>query len=252
MPDHDVYARFYDAEYGDEMDDLALYVGFAERMGGPVLELACGTGRLLIPLAKAGYEMTGVDISADMLQRAREKATLAGVLDRITLIQGDIRTFEAPREYSMAFVAVSSFMVFTTTRAIMDALRNVRKHLRSGGIFVIDLFNPDPRLLLEGDGRLILQKEWREGDGTLVQKFVVRRTDFATQIQRVEFVYDLTHPNGCLERLVHPVELRYLWRNEGELLLERAGYVVEAVYGSYDLEPYEDGSPSLIFVARAA
>ncbi len=251
MSDTDVYARFYDAEYGDDLDDLALYMGFAGRTGGPILELACGTGRLLLPLAEAGYDVTGVDISAEMLRRAREKAEKAKLLGRVTLIHGDVRTFESPRKHAMAFVAVSSFMVFTDNEAILDALGNIRRHLRPGGLLIIDLFNPDPRLLLDGDGRMILQKEWREEDGTLVQKFVIRRTDFATQIQRIEFVYDLVHPNGRLERFVHPVTLRYLWRNEGELLLEEAGFAVEAVYGSYELDPYEDGSPSLIFVARS-
>ncbi len=246
-----MYARFYDAEYGDELDDLALYMGFAGRTGGPILELACGTGRLLLPLAEAGYHVTGVDISEEMLRRARKKAEDGGLLDRVTLIQGDMRTFQAPQKYAMAFVAVSSFMVLTTNQAILDTLENVRRHLHPGGLFVIDLFNPDPRLLAEGDGRMVLLKEWREEDGTLVQKFVIRRTDFATQIQHIEFVYDLTHPDGRLERFVYPVALRYLWRNEGELLLEKAGFEVEAVYGSYDLDPHEDGAPNLIFVARS-
>ena len=82
-------ARFFDADYAGYLDDLPLLEAYAQRTGSPLLELGCGTGRLLIPLAEAGYRVTGVDLSPEMLRIARAKAEAAGVAESVTLIEGD-------------------------------------------------------------------------------------------------------------------------------------------------------------------
>ncbi len=246
-----VYAEFYDLEYGDFLDDLAMYVGFAARTGGPILELGCGTGRLLVPLAKEGYEVTGVDISAKMLERAREKAIAAGVSEKVELIEGDVRTFSAAREYPLAISAVSSFMALDSLEKQISGLVNVRRAMRPGGILILDLFNPNPSILLKGDGRVIFDGEWELDDGSTVQKYVVRTTYAHSQVHEILYLYDVLKPDGRIERHRVPVRLKYIYEPEGRLMLEKAGYGVEEVYGSYELEPFDDYSPSLIFVARA-
>ncbi len=248
----DVYAKFYDLRYGDFLDDLPMYTGFAARTGGPILELGCGTGRLLIPLAKEGYDVTGVDISTEMLKIAREKAAKASVQEKVELIEGDVRTFSTTKEYPLALSAVSSFMALDSLEKQIAGLENVRKAMRPGGLLILDLFNPNPSVLLEGDGRVNFVGEWELEDGSVVQEFSIRTTHASSQIHEITYLYDVLKPDGSIDRHRTQVRLKYIGEPEGRLLLERTGYKVEAVYGSYELDPFDDYSPSMIFVARAA
>ena len=249
--DFDRFARFYDSDYEFFQADIPLYLGFAERTGGPLLELACGTGRLLQPLAEAGYQITGVDISSAMLERARQRLDSAGLSDRVSLVQADMRDFELPDRYALAFIGINSFMHLETTVDQRQALRCWREHLRPGGLLVIDLFNPTLPAFLEADGRLILQKQWQDPEtGATVIKQFARTLDVVNQTLYVTFIYDELFPDGTVRRTLAPFTMRYLWRPEADLLLKASGYKLEAVYGSYDLEPLTDESDRMILVAR--
>lgn len=253
MADFDRFARFYDLDYEPFQDDVALYLGFAERTGGPLLELGCGTGRLALPLAEAGFEVTGVDMSPRMLDVARAKVEAAGLGDRITLLEADMRDVQLPQQYRLAFIAINSFMHLTTTEDQMAALQTWRRLLLPGGLLVIDVDNPDPRHLLEADGRLDLQGRWFDPEtGATVLKHMSRTLDAARQLQHVLFIYDEVFPDGQMRRTLAPFQARYLYRFEGELLLDKAGFTPERVYGSYDLDPYGSDSERMIFVARRA
>lgn len=251
MADFDRFARFYDLDYEPFQDDVALYLGFAERTGGPLLELGCGTGRLALPLAEAGFEVTGVDMSPRMLDVARAKVEAAGLGDRITLLEADMRDVQLPQQYRLAFIAINSFMHLTTTEDQMAALQTWRRLLLPGGLLVIDVDNPDPRHLLEADGRLDLQGRWFDPEtGATVLKHMSRTLDAARQLQHVLFIYDEVFPDGQMRRTLAPFQARYLYRFEGELLLDKAGFALEQVYGSYDLDPYASESDRMVFVAR--
>jgi len=249
--DFDRFATFYDDDYGAFEDDVALYLNFAQRTGDPVLEVACGTGRVLIPLAQTGYRVTGVDISGAMLAVAQEKARRAGVADRVTLVQADALTMSLGQRFPLAFVAANSFMHHVTLEEQREALATLCRHLRPGGLLILDLFNPDIRSLLEADGRVELVKSWEEGEtGATVMKFLRRLASPTAQRLDVTFIYDRVHADGRVERTIAPFSLRYLWPGEVRLLLESAGYEVEALYGTYDLDPIDDGAPRIIAVAR--
>ncbi len=251
MADFDRFARFYDLDYEPFQDDVVLYQGFAEMTGGPLLELGCGTGRLLLPLARAGFAVTGVDMSAKMLEVAREKVALSGLADRIQLVQADMRRPDLPQKYRMAFIAINSFMHLTTIEDQLEALRAWHKLLLPGGLLIIDVDNPNPQHLLDADGRLELQTRWFDPDtGATVLKQISRTVDTARQLQHVMFIYDEVFPDGSTRRTLAPFQARYLYRFEGELLLDKAGFTPEHVYGSYDLDSYESDSERMIFVAR--
>ncbi|HSN76874.1 MAG TPA: methyltransferase domain-containing protein [Anaerolineae bacterium] len=251
MADFDRFARFYDLDYEPFQDDVALYLGFAERTGGPLLELGCGTGRLLLPLARAGYAITGVDMSPRMLEVAQAKVDAAGLGDRITLVQADMRQVELAQQYRLAFIAINSFMHLLTMEDQIQALRTWRNLLLPGGLLIIDVFNPHPQGLLEADGRIDLNGHWFDpATGAVVLKQTSRTLDDARQLQHVMFIYDEVFPDGQLRRTLAPFQARYLHRFEGELLLDKAGFTPEQVYGSYDLDPYGSESERMIFVAR--
>jgi SAM-dependent methyltransferase len=244
-------ARFYDADYTDVTEDIALYLGFAQRAGDPILELGCGTGRLLAPLARDGHQVAGLDASPAMLARAEKNLTAAGLRDDVRLVQADMRDFRLPDTYRLAFIALNSFMHLETQADQLRALRCWRRHLSPGGTLVVDLFCPDLASLLESDGRLVEAKHWTDAEtGATVQKLYTRSVDLATQTISITFVYDETLPDGALRRTVAPFKMRYLWRYEAELLLDKAGYALEDLYGSYYLEPFSSSSARMILVAR--
>ncbi len=251
MADFDRLARFYDSEYGEFDADVPMYQAFAERTGSPVLELACGTGRILLPLAKAGIHITGLDISRAMLEIARQKVAMAGVDDRVRLLQADMRDFALDQQFHMAFCAINSFMHLETQADQLAALRCWRRHLRPGGLLILDLFPPDPEELANDDGRLIVQRIWKEPDtGATMIKQYTRQVNLAEQTLHVHFLYDEILPDGTTCRTIVPFVMRYLGRFEAELLLDKAGYLVEAVYGSWGLDTFESGSERMILVAR--
>jgi SAM-dependent methyltransferase len=246
------YARFYDLDYADLDADLELIGQFALRCGSPILELACGTGRALLPLARAGYQVTGVDISAAMLEVAQRKIAEEGFGSRITLVHQDLRTLALEQRFAMAFVAVNSFMHLLTLQDQLAALERFRQHLCPGGLLLLDLFNPDPdRLLEEGSGQVFLDKIMFDPDtGHRLMKFCTRTVDMGTQISHVTFIVDELDAEGHVLRTLFPFSMRFLYRSELELLLQRAGFEIEAIYGSYELDEFNGDSERMIAVAR--
>ena len=122
-------AEFYEWEHRDFRDDVPLYLGFAGSVPGAILDAGCGTGRLLIPLAKAGYAVTGVDRSADMLRLARANLAREGMTGDVGLLQGDLRTMDLGRRFTMALVALGSFNHLLTMEDQRAALGRLAAHL---------------------------------------------------------------------------------------------------------------------------
>jgi SAM-dependent methyltransferase len=246
---YDPFARYYDADFRDYQDDVPFLREIARRTGGPILELMCGTGRVLLPLAEAGFTLTGVDISPAMLEIARANLTEAELLEQVTLLEGDIRDIPLPADsFALAFVAVNSFMHLEEVRDQLAALANARRALTRRGLLVLDLFNPDPTEIAREDNRLVLDREYVL-DGRHVQKFVAIDSDAARQVSRVTYLYDETDAAGALTRRAMRFSMRWFYRYEIEHLLARAGFALRNVYGSYDLDEYGLGSPRMIVVA---
>jgi ubiquinone/menaquinone biosynthesis C-methylase UbiE len=250
MNTYDPFARYYDADFRGYTEDVPFYREMSRRMGGPILELMCGTGRVLIPLAEAGHPITGVDISPAMLAIARQHLDDAGL--SANLIEGDVRSVSLPEQaYGMAFVAVNSFMHLETVRDQIATLETARRALTRRGTLVIDLFNPDPIEISREDNRLVLDRFY-EIDGRQVQKFVAIDSDAATQTSHVTYLYDETDETGHVYRRTMRFVMRWFYRYEIEHLLARAGFTLRAVYGTYDLDEYITGSPRMIVVASPA
>jgi SAM-dependent methyltransferase len=251
LDDMDRIARFFDADYADYTDDLPLVQAYAQRTGGPLLELGCGTGRLLVPLAHAGYDVTGVDLSREMLRAARTRVEAAGVADRVTLVHGDYGDAPLAGPYRLAFVMMNTFLHLTTIAQQVRALRHWREHLAPGGLLLIDVFNPDVAQLAGLDGRIEWDHTWTDPlTGATVMKFLMRTVDLAEQRIHVNLIYDEIAADGQVRRTVAQYDQRYLWRFEAELLLDKSGYALEAVYGDRSLGPFDSNSDTMILVAR--
>lgn len=250
MSDYTPFARLYDLFYDGLTEDIDMYRGFAERAGGRVLEIGCGTGRVAIPLAQAGHAVTGVDRSRAMLDLARQKAQAAGVSDRLTFVEADMRGFDLNARFDLAIVPINTFMHNATLDDQLGALSSLRRHLTAQGLLVIDLFNPDPNG--PDDRRLLLQRVRPGAAGQPILQFTTRALDWENQISSVTFIVDEPDERGYIRRTAFPFDMRFLFRNEAELLLRQTGFALENVYGSYDLDAFGEGSSKMILVARPA
>ena len=257
--DNPFIAEFYDSVVPyRERQDVNFFVEMAQRSGGPVLELGSGTGRVLIPTAKSGIEIVGLDASPLMLSVCREKLSLNSndVRSKVTsLVQGDMRDFELGRKFRLVTIPFRPFQHLLTVEDQMSCLENVHKHLVDGGKLVLDLFNPSLPLLAE---ERYLQEHGEEPEFTTADgRKVVRRArvvsrDYFNQITQNEMTYYVTHPDAREEQFVHRFPMRYLFKFEVEHLLARCGFGVEAVYADYDKSPYGSKYPGeLIFVAQS-
>lgn len=248
----DRLARFYDWEHAGYDADVALYLDYARRTGGPILEVACGTGRLLAPLLDLGEEVVGVDSSGPMLERARASLARAGLLRRATLHGADVRTLELGRRFRLAIFGLDSFGLLISPADQLAALRRIRHHLEPNGLLVLDLSNGNGRGA-EPTDELVLQSEGPDPEtGRFLSKWTARSTDHAEQVDRFTYFYDELFDDGTIRRTVARLDLRYFGRFELELLLDAAGLAVETMFGSYDLAPFSAGCDRLIAVASRA
>jgi SAM-dependent methyltransferase len=245
------YAGFYDRDYAGVDDDLFMIRQFAARCGSPILELACGTGRVLLPLARDGYRLVGVDVSPAMLEVARHRVARERLEGRVTLLEQDMRALNLDRSFALTVIALNSFCHLLSTDDQLAALASVHQHLAPGGLLLLDLFNPDLGHLLDARNQITLDKTWTEPDsGRRVMKMCSQSVDLSEQVIHVTLLLDEIDGQGQVQRTIFPFDMRYLFRHELELLLRHAGFEVEAIYGSYDLDEFHAGSERMIAVAR--
>lgn len=247
---YDTIAPFYDAEHAQFGEDLDMYQNYAELSGGRILELACGSGRVLLPLAQAGYEVTGVDTSDAMLQIARQALTTAGVAQRATLVQQDMRTLKLEQKFRLAFVALGSFAHLTTRKEQREALAAIAAHLSRGATFILDISNADARYMEELSGQVLHQGTWQQEDGSMLTHFVSPASSTNRHLLELTHFYERHKQGGPVQRTVVTTHLYLFERGEMELLLEEAGFVVQGVYGNYDFSPFELETPRMVFHAQ--
>ena len=251
MNDYDLIAPFYDSEHAQFDEDVDLYRNFAELCSGSLLELACGSGRLLLPLAREGHTLTGVDTSERMLALAQTRLQEEHTASRVTLVQQDMCALRLPEKYSLAFIALGSFAHLTTRKAQQEALAAARAHVTKGGTFIVDISNTDARYMEQMSGQLLLQGTWRREDGSLLTHMVSPASSHTQHLLELTHFYDQHVQGGPINRTLVTTHLYLFERSEMELLLEQAGFVVKDVYGDYDLGPYTLESQRMIFIAEA-
>lgn len=251
MSDYDSIAPFYDIEHARFDEDLDMYRNFAELCGGKILELACGSGRLLLPLAREGYTLTGVDTSAAMLDLARQELERAGIASRCQLVQQDMCILQLPDKFRLAMIALGSFGHVITRRQQQQALAAIRHHLSMGATFILDISNEDARYMEHLSGQMLHQGTWQQEDGSYVTHFLSPASANTQHLLDLTHFYDVHRQGAPVQRTISQTSLYLFERNEAELLLEQASFRVKDIYGNYDFGPYEHQSPRLIFIAEA-
>lgn len=250
----DVLARLYDLDLVDDPGDLDLYLALAERTGGPILELAAGTGRLAVPLAAAGNRVSAVDLDPAMLERARSKAAISGPTARsnLTLVEADLIGLRLPDagSYGLAFIALNSLLLLPTRAGQRAALETLASHLAPGGVAAVDVWLPDADDLARFDGRIIL--EWPRSDpetGELVTKSGSAQHDAATGRITVTTLFEASAQGGAVRRWVRRDRLRLVSAEDLQVFAEDAGLVVEHLASGYDLGAFGPGCDRAVLIA---
>jgi SAM-dependent methyltransferase len=236
--------------------DVAFYANTAKKYGDPVLELGCGTGRITVAIAEAGYRIVGLDISGKMLERAAYKRAhmRREARERLHLVQEDMAQFELGERFRTVVIPFRPFQHLLETDRQMECLNCVRKHLAPGGHLILDFFQTDPERMHDPmfeTEALLTEYDLPDGRHVALSE---RVASFHRALQQndVEMIFEVTYAGGKQERLVMAWSLRYFFRYEVEHLLARCGFRLEAVYGDFDGSPLADASPEMIFVARVA
>jgi len=246
-------ARYYDAENAALVDDLPAYLALTRRFGGPVLDIGCGTGRVSVPLAEAGYPVVGIDLSDAMLVRARERVAGLPIADQIEWIEADIRTFEMPGPAGLAIFTYNGFMHFLEQADQLEAMQQMARNLKAGGGLVIDIANPIEMAETGSPGQIVLERTFTDdATGQTVMQQSVVDVDRAGQIMSITWIYDRLADDGQMMRTVIPVQLRYTSPHEMTLLMQIAGFESVEVYGDYQFNAFEEDSPRLLVVGVKA
>jgi SAM-dependent methyltransferase len=226
---YDKIARLYDPWSRSVVEDVAFYVGEAVRSGGPVLELGVGTARIAVPIASAGIPVVGVDLSAGMLEVARERAELAGV--SLDLRQGDMRNPPVEGRFPLVVIPFRSLLHMETDADRRAVLRAVADRMEPDGLFVFDVFTPGADDIADTHGRWLEREpgiweraDWDERTRTLVLRVRGEGSD-------------------------SEMSLAWLSVAEWKELLREEGFVVDAVYGWFDRSPWRGGEDS-VWVCR--
>ncbi len=247
-------ARYYDLDEREAvMGDIPFYLNAASSMGEglDILELACGTGRVAIPMAEAGHKVTGLDISNEMLAvfRGKVEALNSDVAARIDIAQGAMEDFNLNKRFDLIIIPFRSFQALTAEKDILSCLLNVEGHLKANGRFIVDVFNPymDPM-----DGSWVYPRTllWeKELDGKVIRRYHRgERIDIEEQVIYPVLEFEVTDPSGGRESYEDRLMLRYYYPEQLRGVLEGAGFDILEGHGDYKGRLIEEGSPEIIYI----
>ena len=255
-------AHYYDLTHADLTEDIDYIlelvgktaVSTSSRQAVSILELGCGSGRLLLPLARAGYQITGIDTATAMLARAQTQlnAESPAVQQRTTLLEADMTQFTAPvNSFDWAIMPYNTFMHLEPTQMGIT-LKKIAQSLRKNGRLIIDLINPTALATTPNDRLLTLENTFTDPEnGHIVVQQSSSELDEINQTLHITWLYDASPPEGgAIHRTVAQAAYHYLYPHQLELLLHDAGLRLLAITGSYDDDPYTEESDRLLILVE--
>jgi len=239
----------YDANIYDGMNtnlaDLEFYKRWLPKnKDARILELCCGTGRLTIPIAKDGYNISGVDYTSSMLEQAKAKASEGGL--EVEFIEADIRTLDLTEKYDLIFIPFNSIHHLYKNEDLFKAFNGVKNHLKEGGLFLLDCFNPNIQFIVEGEKEQKEIAEYTTNDGREVLIKQIMRYENKTQINRIEWHYYINGEFDSIQNL----DMRLFFPQELDSYLEWIGFNIIHKFGGFKEEAFNDNSEKQIFVCQ--
>lgn len=252
-----IVADYYDhAQPLQSRDDVAFFVNQAKSNGGDVLELGCGTGRVLIPTATESNHLVGLDLSPVMLKKCEDKIHQLPkeLQSRIQLVQSTIALFEIEKQFDLITIPFRAFHHLISVEEQLSCLKCVKNHIKHNGLFILDLFNPVlQRLLDEKSAEAVFEEpEVTLPDGRKVTRIQSNQSPNPNlQTVQSKHVYHVTETNGEQSSFTTTYPMRYFFRYEVEHLLARVGFEIKAVYADYQQTSMEEFKPGeMIFLSR--
>jgi SAM-dependent methyltransferase len=239
-------AQAYDLEDGGYDADVPLIEQLARSLGGPLLDIACGTGTMALRLAAQGYQVTGLDMVPEMIEWAAHKAAVQCV--SVTWVVADARTFQLQQQFPFIYMLGNAFQHFLTRADHESLLARIREHLYPEGRFLFVTRNPSPRNLFEV--RYPEPQQYVMDNGTQLISTEQQQYDPITQIQHYTFHNQWLYPSGQQEQKTFRTALRYVFPQEMEALLYYNGFEIVSCYGNWQQEPLTAASPAMIYVCK--
>ena len=247
--DYKVGDLIYDANIYDGLNtflsDLQFYKKWLPKnKEAKILELCCGTGRLTVPIAKAGYNICGVDYTSSMLEQAKVKASEAGL--EINFIEADIRSLNLQEKFDFIFIPFNSIHHLYKNEDLFKAFNGVKNYLKEEGLFLLDCFNPNIQYIVEGEKEQKKIAEYTTEDGRAVLIKQTMRYESATQINRIEWHYFINGEFHSIQNL----DMRLFFPQELDSYLEGAEFEIIHKFGNFEEERFANKSEKQIFVCK--
>lgn len=241
--------ELYDLLFDGYRDDVDTYLAHARATGGPVLDLACGTGRLLLPMLEAGLDVEGLELEPEMLSVLTRKARERGL--EPVVHSGDMRDLDLTRRYAMIVCAFNTLVHNLTPEDWIATLRGCRAHLAPGGSLLFDVQTMNPEALCDPDGVPVQEFDVKfPEEGLTLRVFDTRRKDLVAQVQRSRIeVQELDAADEVVDTHRFETSLRWVQKNELALMLGLAGFERWEIHGGFAGEPL--APDSLQMVVRA-
>lgn len=231
-------ARFYEWECAkflrDQRRDIEWYARLARETGGPILELACGAGRVAVALAEAGWDVVGLDLQPYLLERARARAEERGLAARTEFLRGDMRAFALGRRFPLVILPYNTLGYLLTDAEVLDCLRCVAGHLAPGGLFAFQISPFEVGEPARPRG-FLAAGPCEDGELTMYEAVTVEP---ARPVTHYDEEYHLRRPGHPVHIFRERLTLRSIYLGEMSRLLAAAGFAVRAVHGDVDGRPY--------------
>ncbi len=254
-----ISAKYYDGAYASmqNLADVSFYVELAKELGGPVLEIGCGTGRVLIPTASAGIEIHGLDNSAPMKEilSAKVGRLEPSGRERITLHSGDMRDFDLNRKFRLVTIPFRPMQHMYTVADQIRALTCARAHVADGGVLAFDVFYPKFERLPLGIGEEMLEAEWAPASepGTMIRRWYRKDSlDKVNQILTLRFIFRIYREDRVVLEESETLKMSYYTYPHLHALFKMVGLEPVAEYGSFAKTPLDNSAAEMIFLLRRA
>ncbi len=252
-----VAAKYYDAAYATMRDlvDAPFYVELAKERGGPVLEIGCGTGRVLLPTAREGIEIHGVDNSGPMLATLKENLAKEdpAVRGRVTLHAGDMREFRLNRKFPLVTIPFRPMQHMFTIADQLRALTSAAAHVAEGGVLTFDVFYPRFEVLMLGIGEERLEAEWSplSDPETVIRRYFRKDSvDKIAQTYSLTFIFRNYRKGQLTGEETDTLKMSYYTYPHLRALFMLAGLEPVAEYGSFARTPLDNSAQEMIFLLR--
>ena len=256
---YNVTAKHFDAAYATKSDlvDLPFYLDLARRSRGPVLEIGCGTGRVLLQIARREIEIHGVDNSAQMLRVLKSRLTTEplDVRNKVRLHKGDMRSFRLKKKFPLVLAPFRPMQHMHTLDDQVRAFRTAAAHMSRTGIFAFDVFYPKFEMIQGGIGEEVQELEWPvEGEPNKIMRRFFRKESVDKIQQTFRFTFIFRTYDGA--QLVHeesePFQMSYYTYPHLQALFRLAGLEIVKEYGSFAKDTLDNSSQQMIFLLRRA